>query len=166
MSGVTIKLDGYDELLRALDRIDDTLSKRVTRDMVKAAGEIAAARARVLCPVGDPTHHPENKPLRDTIAVEVKDYGVRALAVVGPQWPAGAHGHNVEFGHDIVARGQGKNVGKARRSGAKKKGGVAKGRTQPKPFMRPAFDSTKGQQFAAMEAVVKKALWELGMGAA
>lgn len=164
--GVTIKLDGYDELLRQLNRIDDTLSKQVTREMVKAAGEVVAARARTLCPVGDPTHHPENKPLRDTIAVEVRDYGVRSLAVVGPQYPAGAHGHLVEFGHDIVARGESTNVGKGRRSGAKSKGGLTSGRTQPKPFMRPAFDGTKGEQLAAMESVINRTLWELGQGAA
>jgi HK97 gp10 family phage protein len=162
---VTIKLDGYDEMLRQLNHIDDTLSKKVTREMVKAAGEIVAAKARTLCPVGDPTHEPEKKPLRDTIAVEVRDYGEQALAVVGPQYPAGAHGHLVEFGHDIVARGESKNVGRGRRSGAKKKGGLITGRTQPQPFMRPAFDSTRGEQLAAMEKVINRTLWELGQGA-
>jgi len=162
---VTIKLDGYDELLRKLNSIEKTLSEKVGQEMVRAAGEVVAAKARTLCPVGDPTHHPENKPLRDTIAVEVRDYGVRALAVIGPQYPAGAHGHLVEFGHDIVARGESKNVGKSRRSGAKKKGGLITGRTQPQPFMRPAFDSTRCEQLAAMERVINRTLWELGQGA-
>jgi len=164
MAGVAIELTGYDELMRQLDRIDDTLSRRLTRDMVKAAGEIVAARARMLCPVGDPSHEPEKKPLRETIAVEIREYQGRTLAVVGPQYPAGAHGHLVEFGHDIVPRGQSRSVGKGRLSGAKKKGGVTTGRTQPKPFLRPAFDSTRGQQMAAMERILAQAIRDLGGG--
>jgi hypothetical protein len=115
-----------------------------------------------LCPVGDPTHHPENKPLRDTIAVEVRDYGPRAMAVVGPQYPAGAHGHLVEFGHDIVPRGESRSVGRGRVSGAKRKGGTTQGRARPMPFMRTAFDGTQSQQYAAMERIVSQAIRELG----
>lgn len=162
MAGVTIKLDGYDELLAELNRIDDRLSKRLTREMVKAAGEIVAARARERCPIGDPKHKPELKPLRDTIGVEVRDYGERALAVVGPEYPAGAHGHLVEFGHDIVGRGQSKSMGRGRVSGAKRKGGVTQGRARPHPFLRPAFDETQSQQYAAMEAVMRRAIQDLG----
>lgn len=162
MAGVTIKLDGYDELIAALNRIDDRLSRRLGREMVKAAGEVVAARAKERCPVGDPTHNPEAKPLRDTIGVVVRDYGDRALAVVGPEYPAGAHGHLVEYGHDIVPRGQSRSVGKGRISGAKRKGGVTKGRARPFPFLRPAFDETQPQQYAAMEAVMRQAIRELG----
>jgi HK97 gp10 family phage protein len=130
--------------------------------MVKAAADIVSAKAKSIAPVGDPTHHPENKPLADTIGITVRDYGVRKLAVIGPQWPAGAHGHNVEFGHGIVPRGQSKSVGRGRISGAKKKGGLVVGRTRPKPFMRPAFDSTKGQQLGAMQKVLNQAIRDLG----
>ena len=143
--GWRIEITGYDELIKALDRIDDALSGKVKRQMVKAAAEVVARRARELCPVGDPADKPDLKPLRDTIGIEVRDYGPRALAVVGPEYPAGAHGHLVELGHEEVLFGV--------RTGR---------RVPPHPFMRPAFDETQAEQLAAMEAVVVGALRELG----
>lgn len=137
-----MQLDGWDELARQLDRVDDRLTQRAKLEAVKAAGEVVAARARDLCPRGDTA----DKPLRDTIAVEVRDYDQRALAVIGPQYPAGAHGHLVEDGHEIVTR-DGKRTGR---------------RARPRPFVRPAFDETKDQQQAAMQAVVTRTLQELG----
>lgn len=139
-----VELAGYDELLRELDKAEKTLGHEVRREAAKAAGEVVAARARQLCPVGDPAHEPDKKPLRDTIAVEIRDYGQRTLAVIGPQYPAGAHGHLLEYGHEGVAWGKptGRRVG-------------------PRPFMRPAFDETKSEQQSAMEGVVADALRKL-----
>lgn len=141
----TLELTGWEELTRQLDRIDDRLTKRAKLEAVKAAGEVVARRAKQLCPRGDPADKPDEKPLRDTIDVEVRDYDQRALAVIGPQYPAGAHGHLVEYGHDIVTR-DGRLIGR---------------RAQPKPFVRPAFDETKEEQTAAMQAVVNRTLAEL-----
>lgn len=141
MAGVELR--GWEELARSLDRIDSTLRGRVIGDAVKAAAEIVATRARELSPVGDTSDKPDLKPLRDTIEIRVRDYGQRALAVTGPGLPAGAHGHNVEHGHAIVRNG--KTVGRAR----------------PKPFLRPAFDETKGAQQAAMEGVIARTIREL-----
>lgn len=144
--GWRIEITGFEELIKALDRIDDTLSKQVTRQCVKAAGEVVAARAKQLCPVGNPADKADLKPLRDTIGVEVRNYDRRALAVVGPEYPAGAHGHLVEYGHAEVLWG------------------VRTGRRVPaKPFMRPAFDETQTAQKAAMEDVVAAAIRELGI---
>lgn len=140
-----LELDGWEELSRQLDRIDDRLTGRVKMQAVQAAGEVVAARAKALCPRGDPGHEPDKKPLRDTIGVELRDYGERALAVVGPEWDAGAHGHLVEYGHAIVTRG--KNTGL---------------RAAPKPFMRPAYEETKDEQQAAMQAVVNQAIADFG----
>lgn len=144
--GVRIAITGYDELMQALDRIDDTLTGKLKRQMVKAAAEVVARRARELCPVGNPADKPDLKPLRDTISIELRDYGPRALAVVGPALPAGAHGHNVEYGHEEVLYG------------------VRTGRqVPPHAFMRPAFDETQAEQLAAMEGVATGAFLELGM---
>lgn len=142
----TLQLDGWEELARQLDLVDDRLTKRAKLEAVKAAGEVVAARAKDLCPRGDAADKPDAKPLRDTIAVETRDYDQRALAVIGPQTPAGAHGHLVENGHEIVTR-DGKRTGR---------------RARPRPFVRPAFDETKDQQQAAMQAVVTRTLQELG----
>ena len=106
---------------------------------------MACFEAKRLCPRGDPADSPDLKPLNETIAVELRDYGVRQLAVVGPQYPAGAHGHLVENGHEVVSHG--KRTGK---------------RTEPKPFVRPAFDGTGAQQLAAMESVMGQAIRDLG----
>ena len=162
MAGVSIQLDGYDELIAEINRIEKELTGDILRDVVGAGGEVVAARARQICRRGDPRHKPELKPLADTIEMVTKSYGQRAIAVVGPGWPAGAHGHNVEHGHDIVARGQGKNRGRGRVKGGKKADKLIGGRTKPQPFMRPAFDETYAQQMAAMEAVAARKVRELG----
>ena len=143
MAGV--ELQGWEGLTRELDRIDSTLSGQVTRDAVKAGAEVVAARMRQLCPVGDPDDKPGLKPLRETIEIEVKQYGKKSLAVIGPARPAGAHGHNVEHGHAIV------------------RGGTTVGRARPKPFARPAFDETQSQQREAMEAVVAQTIRDMGL---
>ena len=121
------------------------MTKRAV-EAVKAAGEVVAARAKQLCPRGDAADKPDAKPLADTIAVEVRDYDQRALAVIGPQYPAGAHGHLVENGHEIVTR-DGRRTGR---------------RARPKPFVRPAFDETQDAQQAAMESVIARTFREIG----
>ena len=141
---IQLELTGYDELLRTLDRIDDSLSGRVMRDAVKAAAAVVVARARQLCPPpGYEGDKRDPKPLRDTIGMEVRDYGVRTLGLAGPYYPAGAHGHLVEFGHRLVTHG-------------KDRGYVA-----GRPFMRPAFEETKAEQLAAMQRVITRALQEI-----
>ena len=69
--------------------------------------------------------------------------------MVGPQYPAGALAHLVEFAdadaYDRVMWG--------RRTDRKAK---------PRPFLRPAFDETQAEQLAAMEAVVAQAVREFG----
>lgn len=140
----TLELEGWDELQQALARIDDRLVGRTKLEAVQAAGEVVATVARALCPRSG--GEDDQKPLAETIAVEVRDYGERALAVIGPQYPAGAHGHLVEDGHEIVTH-DGKRTGR---------------RAQPHPFVRPAFDQTQGQQIEAMQGVVNRTLAEIG----
>lgn len=158
--GATLEITGYDELLKMLDRIDTALTGKIKREMVKAAGAVVAKRARDLVPVGDPADKPDLKALRDTIAIEVRDYGLRSLAVVGPALPAGAHAHNVEYGHRIVvgrrARGR-----KLRRTEDTRRDTAS--RARPRPFMRPAFDETQEAQLGAMAAMVQATLRELGV---
>lgn len=139
-----VDLAGYDQLIAALAKAEKALAEEARREAAQAAGEVVVVRARQLCPVGDPSHQPDKKPLRDTIACEIRDYDQRTLAVIGPQYPAGAHGHLVEYGHEEVVWGNrtGRRVG-------------------PRPFMRPAFDETKQEQQAAMEKVVAAKLKQL-----
>lgn len=142
----TIKLEGWEELKQALDRIDDLLTGKVKIEALKAAARVVASEARRLCPEGDYAHNRGAIPLHETINVRLRDYGQRGLAVIGPVYPAGAHGYLVEYGHAEVLWG--KATGR---------------RVPPKPFMRPAFEGTKREQQAVMESVVARNLRELGI---
>jgi HK97 gp10 family phage protein len=153
---VKIELTGYKELLDILNRIDETLVNRTSRDMVKAAGEVVAARARELCPLSDGAYDGNKPPLAETIRVEIKNYGANTLAIIGQyyqQYGGGNHGHLVEYGHELRARGP---------EGKKSPGKWIGRRAKPQPFLRPAIDGTHAQQREAMEAVISKALRELG----
>jgi hypothetical protein len=141
-----VKLEGWDELQRALDRIDDRLVVKVKREALAAGARVVASEARRLCPEGDEDHNPGAIPLHETIDWRYKDYGQRGLVIIGPVYPAGAHGHNVENGHAEVLWG--KPTGR---------------RVPPKPFLRPAFDGTKEEQHATMERVVARNARELGI---
>lgn len=124
-------------------RMDSLLSKlalemrqrHVKRAVAKGARVVARAM-RQRCPKpGYPGDKPQYKPLRDTISVVVREYGKRTHATIGPAYPAGSHGHLVEFGHEEILFG-------------KKTGN----RVPPHPFARPAFDESKGK---ATQAIVE-----------
>jgi hypothetical protein len=72
-----------------------------------AASKVVVKRARELVPKpGYAGDKPGLKPLRETIGHTVKTYGQIFVAIIGPQRPAGAHGHLVERdvkAHIIVA---------------------------------------------------------------
>jgi hypothetical protein len=161
MGGVSIKLDGYDELLAEINRIEDSLTREdFLASVVEPAAQIVSTRAKQLCP-----RNPKDDkqiPLYATIGVVIRKYAGRVLAMIGPQWEYARHGHLVEFGHDIVARGEGKKRGRKRVKGGKRAEGRTTGRVEPHAFMRPAFDGTQGEQMAAMTAVAAAKVRELG----
>lgn len=113
---------------------------------VRAGGRVVVRKAKQLAPKGDPRHNPGKKALRDTITVITKKYqnGQIHMAVAGPSYPEGAHGHLVDQGHDVkVSRGE--------RKGQAPLTGTA--RVEGKDFFAPAVDTTKAEQ---EEAVVSK----------
>lgn len=102
---------------------------------LKKGGGVVVKRAIQLCPKpGYPGDDPIMKPLNQTIKAVVRTYENVIVLYAGPQYPAGAHGHLVEFGHWLVLHGQQVLFVKA------------------KPFLRPAADETKGEQAAAIKA--------------
>lgn len=108
----------------------------------RRAGQVVAKRARALCPPpGYKEDKPGLKPLRDTIGVVVRHYPNVLVVLVGPQYPSGAHGHLVEYGHWLVR--------KNKKTGARK---VIRW-VEARPFMRPAVDETKAEQ---QEAIVNQ----------
>lgn len=125
---VGVKIDGYEDIMRTLDKLPiEIRGKELEKAGTKAVKRIEK-RAKELVPVGDPRHKPEKPPLKKTIGTVVRRYqGGAVLAwLVGPEYPAGAHGHLVEHGtapHAIPSK-----TGKTRQHpGAK-----------PHPFMAPA----------------------------
>lgn len=114
--------------------------------------------ARQLCPRGAVTgttrrlsqrsraRRGNAKPLRDTIGVVVRDYGGVLVMLVGPQYPAGAHAHLVEYGHAAVLWGE-----------------KTSGRVPPKPFMRPAITEVERERGQGItDEIVRGVLQELG----
>ncbi len=123
--------DNHIQQLLKIDAMDRLLG--LSKAMRKA-GNVVAKRAKELCPPpGYPGDDPTKKPLRDTIDVVVRLYGYLIVVYVGPQYPAGAHGHLIEFGHTMVLFGV-----------------VTDQFVPAKPFMRPASDETKSEQDAAI----------------
>jgi hypothetical protein len=93
------------------------------------------------------------KRLFSTISTVVRTYDKAMVLVVGPQYPAGAHGHLLEFGHRIVARGKGKSSsGTGRRKSTRDTGGMAKAF----PFMRPAAEDAKGKAQGILEQKLRE----------
>lgn len=130
-----------DDLLRRLDR---RVRKEAVHAAMKAASDIVVEAAKREVPQpGYPFDKPSKKPLRDTISFEIRDYPPdTVVSVVGPQYPAGAHAHLVEQGHEIwVPKPPFTEGADAERTGK---------RTQPDPFMERASDNTQGRQASAI----------------
>lgn len=130
---VHFKFTINDATWRRMDRILakaalEMRQKMVVKAIRKGARRIARAMKAKCPPPGYAGDKPGLKPLEDTIGVVVRDYGAKTHATIGPQYPAGAHAHNVEFGHKEILFGE--DTGR---------------RVPPHPFARPAFDESKGQ---------------------
>ncbi len=90
-----------------VERIEASLRAGVLASAAQAAGELveADARPRITAPgyAGDKS---TLKPLQQSLTTVVREYPTAVVAVVGTAWPEGAHGHLVEFGHELVRGGK------------------------------------------------------------
>lgn len=129
----------YEKFLKQLPI--ELRGKTMTQAVRRGAG-VVRSKARLLVPIGDPNHKPDNKPLKDTIAVKVMQYQSDKVivALVGPRRPDGAHGHLVEDGHRVRKRGK-KGEGPGDFTGARVAG---------KEFLAPAADQTESEQTKAI----------------
>jgi hypothetical protein len=149
---VEVKIDERE--FANINRILQDLDKRVRKEAVTVGLQNASAivvneaKAHVPKP-GYPFDKPGKKPLRDTIGFEVRDYPSGTfVAVIGAQYPAGAHAHLVESGHEIWLPSPPYKVGADT---------VATGkRTKPVPFMERAADNTQSRQIAAITSTLKQ----------
>lgn len=129
----------------ALARMDVTLRGISLMLALRKSAQPVVRMAKALCPKGGPRIKTKTgkKHLRDTITSAVRDYGETKVLVIGPAYPAGAHAHLVEFGHDVV-RGP--------RGGTQ----AVVGRAAPHPFMRPAVEQAKPEQIAVFTRELQK----------
>lgn len=135
-------------LLAKLDA--EMRSKAVPKSLERAADIIVAAAQREVPQPGYPGDDPKKKPLRDTIAKEVKTYpSGTVVAVVGPQYPAGAHGHLVHEGHEIWLPVPGYTKGADTVNTGR--------RSRPDPFLERAADGTTAAQGMAIVSTLRQA---------
>lgn len=76
--------------------------------VMREAGKLLENRVKTLLPKpGYPGDKPDLVPLRNTLHTRVRDYQNKAFRVMitGYAYPAGAHGHLVEEGHEKVLWG-------------------------------------------------------------
>ena len=98
-----MKLTGERRLLRSLKALPDRVYRKAVRQtMGRAATPVVKAARRAAKRHANPKRT-EGKHLFQTIAKRTRTYQTKGViyTTVGPTWPAGAHGHLVEFGHRL-----------------------------------------------------------------
>lgn len=135
---VTFQLGGVEELLNAFDELPKAVGKAVLVDVCARAAKPIVEAAKLLAPE-DP-EHPGS--LKQSIGIRRWRGKKWSGVIIGPQWPAGAHGHLVEFGTGPRYLRSGKYVG----------------RMPMKPFMRPAWDANKDRALEIMRTEIWDAL--------
>lgn len=134
---IETQIEISDRAIELVDQIAGDLRAGALVRAARAAGNAvkADAKPRITAP-GYKGDKADLKPLRDSLAVAVRDYEKRVIAVVGTSWPEGAHGHLVENGH-IGRRPDGSTF-----------------HVPPHPFLRPAAIGTREEQSARIESVL------------
>lgn len=82
----------------------------------------------------------EPKPLGQTVKTKIIQHadGLVKVAIIGYEWPAGAHGHLVEMGHDLV------------KGGNKSSGGQVIGHVEPAEYMVTVVANSRSQHDSIM----------------
>lgn len=155
--GQAVKITRDSNLDKVLEQIPWEVRHKAIKSCLAAASRVAVRAAKAAAPRNkDPNHKPANKPLAETITAVYRDYGEsnKFLFIVGPAYPAGAHGHLVEGGHKVVNR-------KTRAGGQSARYQPKEGRksfVEGKKWMAPAVDSSRPQQEKAFETKLAKEL--------
>ena len=138
MTKINVTLPDLSIIDRELGQVEMNLRTKVLKKALRAGGRGVANRAKQLAPRSARTGSRKQwsarttaaragvKPLAETIGVVVREYGHVMVLLVGPEYPAGALGHLIEYGHAEVLYGK-----------------VTGRRVPPKPFLRPAADETE-----------------------
>ncbi len=107
-SHVKVEVHGLERIEEQLRRLTLMVRGQALDKALRRGGKLIVQRAKELVPVGDRKRYSQarkaKKRLKETIGIAVREYANARVAVVGPQYPAGAHGHLVEHGHRTVHR--------------------------------------------------------------
>jgi len=180
MSGsAQIEISGTTELFTRVNELSVEMRGPIVRSGMNAIGRIISARAKQLVRKEGMQGYNKRSPQRlgkkrlvETIGHVVREYHARKFSgfvlVVGPQYPAGSHGHLVEHGHRVSQVGSGtlhriKRPGKRQFSTPRSTiGKTGQGKhitnTRPFPFMEPAARDSEGKIAAAVESSLKRAI--------
>lgn len=158
--GTGVEFDGIKSLDKFYATITESLKRKYIRQGMTAVGSEGVRLAKAeLSAHGIKSRGRKGKTNKDgritkglvkslTKRPSAKWRSARAMArqgiigiAFGPGWPDGAHGHLVEFGHEVVSHG--KRTGK---------------RTTPKPFLRPAQRRLKPRFLNIMQAKLRSGL--------
>lgn len=136
---ITVKFSVNEAIGKSLRALPKELQLKVLRLVVKRQGKRMIDNARPRIPVGGARtgRKADKKHLRDTLEVGPVKWATPDVlyVVAGPGWPAGAHGHLVEFGRT-------------------KKGPPMR----ITPFLRPAADATESANMEDMKRTAARYL--------
>lgn len=147
MNKIDISVEGGDDLDKLFVSLPETLRKEILPLALNAAATIVQKDAQQRIN----SNRSQRKPpgLARTIVVKVVTYDNSVVSVVGPTYLGVNHAHLVEFGHELIRLIK-EADGSVRR--------VSIGFVPPHPFLRPAGDTTKSSQHAAIVKIVTEGL--------
>lgn len=169
-----LKIDGIEKALTSFTEIARRVPQKVARKTLLKASTpvIKAARQNLEARIESKTGNlMESLKTGQARKFRKGRQGKPGYVVIGPGWPKGAHAHLVEYGHRVVT---GKRHGRASNADAIAQaalggedvaalvadpaahGRAVAGFVQPRPFMRPAIDSTTGQVRTIIETELRR----------
>lgn len=156
----TASLTGFRELDAKFASLPDSIRRKSLRKGTQKGGRALAKEMRSRAPNSKRTGSTDllssgakakragNKPIAKSMKIRPSrqwpSRGAMARigiigASVGPEWPFGAAAHLLEYGHALVAWGRPTSI-----------------RIKPQPFMRPAFDVSKGRVMSAYHSELSR----------
>lgn len=128
-----------------LESLPRKMSGPVVRKALREGAKPILAAARAAAPISnDKDPGLLRKSMSPGRGIRIKAYrrtGV-TMAVIGPSWPLGAHGHLIEFGTQLRTT----------------KTGASRGVGPAMPFLRPAFDANVGRAQRIIASVMAAGL--------
>lgn len=147
-TAVRMKVENDRLLEKLLRSLPAQIERRITRRAVRAGGAVILKAAKAQAPRGQKRGEKKPGNLRRSMTqsrgLRIRKYPrgrrTKYIAVAGPGWPLGAHGHLVEAGTES----------------RETKTGANRGVMPATPFMEPAFKAKRAQA----QKKVTDTLWQ------